>query len=155
VQHHANYQEAQDIVHCKHHALRFLMYSAHVQAFQNSLCFKNATLFSIYVIIGHVLAGYFIWRVSMPLIDELFKLQGQEEKPASEDRLVMLCDGIFAIAITLLVLDIKVPLIPPQDLVNGKAQTDLHQNIVAILHQIIIYLITFFIVASYWNGHRR
>src|SRR5581483_11114054 len=117
--------------------------------------FKNATLFSIYVIIGHVLAGYFIWRVSMPLIDELFKLQGQEEKPASEDRLVMLCDGIFAIAITLLVLDIKVPLIPPQDLVNGKAQTDLHQNIVAILHQIIIYLITFFIVASYWNGHRR
>ena len=30
------------------------------------------------------------------------------EKTPSEDRLVMLCDGIFAIAITLLVIDIGI-----------------------------------------------
>jgi uncharacterized membrane protein len=40
-----------------------------------------------------------------------------KEKAPSEDRLIMLCDGVFAIAMTLLVLEIKLPanasLLPP------------------------------------------
>jgi uncharacterized membrane protein len=122
----------------------------------NAESLKKATLSSFYVIIGTVLAGYFIWRVSMPRIDKLLKLQDQEEKPPSEDRLVILCDGIFAIAITLLVLDIKVPPFSALALHDvNQATIEIHDNIRNMLPQIMFYLITFFIIASYWNGHRR
>lgn len=61
-----------------------------------------------------------------------------------DDRLIMLCDGVFAIAMTLLVLDIKL------DLKDG-----IDAAISALLGKILIYIVTFFIIASYWTRHRR
>jgi uncharacterized membrane protein len=68
-------------------------------------------------------------------------------KPGQEkvdDRLIMLCDGVFAIAITLLVLDINL------DLKDG-----IDAAINALFGKILIYIVTFFIIASYWTAHRR
>src|SRR5258708_35604606 len=66
-------------------------------------------------------------------------------KPPSEDRLIMLCDGVFAIAITLLVLDIRLP----DDLAH------FYNNLHELLIKIMFYFITFLVIAGYWIMHRR
>lgn len=70
-----------------------------------------------------------------------------EEKTPNEDRLVMLCDGVFAIAVTLLVLDIGIP----AGLSSAKQIEDALQELIA---PGIIYLMTFLIIAVYWRFHR-
>lgn len=68
-----------------------------------------------------------------------------QEKSASEDRLIMLCDGVFAIAITLLVLDIRLP--------DDAAQFS--ANLPGFLRKILFYFLTFMVIAGYWVVHRR
>ncbi|EFH84364.1 TMEM175 family protein [Ktedonobacter racemifer] len=70
-----------------------------------------------------------------------------EEKSLGFDRLIMLCDGIFAIAMTLLVLDIKLP--------EGVQAGALHEELGNLLTKSIFYLITFITVAGYWVSHRQ
>src|SRR5437899_8182022 len=70
-----------------------------------------------------------------------------EEKSLGFDRLIMLCDGIFAIAMTLLVLDIKLP--------EGLQARALHDELGNLLTKSIYYLITFITVAGYWVSHRQ
>ncbi len=74
--------------------------------------------------------------------------QKQLEKFSAEDRLIMLCDGIFAIAITLLVINIKLPSGLTEDKFNGALRTQLFS-------QVLFYLITFLVIAGYWSEHRR
>ena len=69
------------------------------------------------------------------------------EENASEDRIVLLCDGVFAIAITLLVLDIRLP--------DKLAAADIKQALQDLLARTIMYLITFAVLAIYWFNHRR
>jgi len=64
-----------------------------------------------------------------------------------QDRIVMLSDGVFAIAITLLVLDIRVP--------NGVNISDVYAIGRSLLPHFIGYTISFIVIASYWLGHRR
>jgi uncharacterized membrane protein len=77
----------------------------------------------------------------------------QDEKTPNEDRLVMLCDGIFAIAATLLILGIG---INPGSF--GPTTDDLTTAVNAALPQLIgpciSYLVTFLIIAFYWRTHR-
>ncbi len=68
--------------------------------------------------------------------------KGQEKL---DERLIMLCDGVFAIAMTLLVLDIKL------DVQGG----DINAALGALSDKIIVYIITFFVIAGYWNEHRQ
>jgi uncharacterized membrane protein len=67
--------------------------------------------------------------------------QGQEKV---DERLIMLCDGVFAIAMTLLVLDISL------DLKDG-----IDAAIKELLGKILIYIVTFFVIANYWSIHRK
>jgi uncharacterized membrane protein len=90
-------------------------------------------------------------RPSRISLENFFGKPVQEETTPGEDRLVMLCDGIFAIAITLLVLDIRLPPIPES---AHDPASFVHDSIMNLLPKIIIYLITFFIIAQYWQGHR-
>ena len=68
--------------------------------------------------------------------------KGQEKL---DERLNMLCDGVFAIAMTLLVLDIKLDL--QGDNINAALG--------AFSDKFIIYIISFFVIAGYWNEHRQ
>lgn len=79
-----------------------------------------------------------------------FKQFIPEEKTASEDRLIMLCDGVFAIAMTLLVLDIGSNF--SQDLSSSGGISYALNNLVS---PTISYLVTFLIIAMYWRGHRN
>jgi uncharacterized membrane protein len=75
------------------------------------------------------------------------KVRQQEQTILGEDRLLVLCDGVFAIAATLLVLDIK---LPPN--ISNEAQ--FNQQLGALLSQVFIYVITFVVIAGYWTQHR-
>jgi len=64
----------------------------------------------------------------------------------SLQRLIVLSDAVFAIAMTLLALELR----PPADW-DGTAPG----LFTAMRTSLIAYAISFFVVAAYWNGHRR
>jgi uncharacterized membrane protein len=64
----------------------------------------------------------------------------------NKQRLEAFSDGVFAIVITLLILDIRIPVVRP---------TDLGAALVDILPQILTYILSFFIVGLYWHLHHQ
>jgi uncharacterized membrane protein len=62
----------------------------------------------------------------------------------NKQRLEAFSDGVFAIVITLLILDIKIPNVSPAELPAG---------LVKILPQLLTYVLSFFIVGLYWYFH--
>jgi uncharacterized membrane protein len=65
-------------------------------------------------------------------------------------RLLTLADGIFAISMTLLSLDLKIP-----DLGGHPTDAMLRQQLAANSASYLSYLLTFYVVAGYWVRHRR
>ncbi len=65
-----------------------------------------------------------------------------------KSRIEMLSDGVFAIVITLLVLDIKLPLLP--EISND---TVLKNGLIKILPNIIAYILSFCIIGIFWTAH--
>lgn len=61
-------------------------------------------------------------------------------------RLEAFSDGVFAIVITLLILDIKIPDVPPQILSAA---------LIRLLPQLLTYFMSFFIVGLYWHLHHQ
>ena len=66
------------------------------------------------------------------------------------DRLLALSDGVIAIAITLLVLDISVPQVSP-----GSTVTVLQTLVTTQWPEFFAYLLSFLVVGFYWVLHRR
>jgi len=65
-------------------------------------------------------------------------------------RLDALCDGVFSIVLTLLVLELKLP--------EGSTPQDLAEVITELKHllpSLYSYLISFFVIASYWELHHK
>ena len=75
----------------------------------------------------------------MPILDK---------RGLAKDRIEALADGIFAVAMTLLVLDIKSP-------ENREFETaaDLVNYLVALEHSFAMYAISFFVLAIFWIWH--
>jgi uncharacterized membrane protein len=67
-----------------------------------------------------------------------------------KDRIEALTDGIFAVAMTLLVLDVKLP-IEPADL-DGPG---LRAALVALLSKFESYVVSFAVLCVFWLGHHR
>ena len=67
----------------------------------------------------------------------------------THERLCALSDGVYAIALTLLVLDLKVPEVP--GITNPQLITDLLQQ----LPNFFAYIIGFFVVGFFWMNHHR
>src|SRR5260370_38420709 len=66
----------------------------------------------------------------------------------SRNRIEALADGVFAVAMTLLVLDIKVP-----ELQSPLATAELPLKLLALWPKFLSYLISFVILGVYWMGH--
>lgn len=64
----------------------------------------------------------------------------------NKGRLEAFSDGVFAIVITLLILDIKIPAVQPPELPAA---------LVNILPQLLVYILSFFIVGLYWHLHHQ
>ena len=67
----------------------------------------------------------------------------------SVERLAALSDGIFAVAMTLLVLDLHTPL---KDAIHS--ERDLWAALAAMSPQLITYLISFLTLGIFWNGQQ-
>lgn len=67
----------------------------------------------------------------------------------TRDRLCAISDGVYAFALTLLVLDLKVPEVP--GIANPQLATDLFQQ----LPNFFAYVISFSVVAFFWTNHHR
>ncbi|HZB11284.1 MAG TPA: TMEM175 family protein [Rubrobacter sp.] len=63
------------------------------------------------------------------------------------DRLMALTDGVFAIAITILVLDLRVP--------RDIAPRELSAHIADLIPEFISYAISFAVIAIYWRAQRE
>ncbi len=70
-----------------------------------------------------------------------------EEKSPREDRIVVLSDGVFAIAMTLLILDIRLPV--------GLPHAKFQDALVLLIPNFISYVISFIMIGTYWGVHRR
>ena len=68
------------------------------------------------------------------------------DKPGNE-RLITLCDGVFAIAITLLVFDFKLP--------DNASGSQYQQAMANLLNECLLFIVTFVVIATYWLSHRR
>jgi TMEM175 potassium channel family protein len=62
------------------------------------------------------------------------------------ERLTFLVDGVFAITLTLLVLELR----PPEEGVSSLAQ-----GLIAMLPRLYIYFIAFYSIANHWVIHQR
>jgi len=67
-----------------------------------------------------------------------------------KDKIMAFTDGIFAIAITLLVLEIRLPEIPLHEI-----DTVFVQSLVSISPAAFGFTFSFFIIASYWLSYHR
>jgi uncharacterized membrane protein len=83
-----------------------------------------------------------------------------ESRSASEredlpgiDRLLTLTDGVVAIAITLLVLQLKVP--PLSEVTNPDSAAELAAALGRDSDQLTSYVISFYVVAQFWLVHHR
>jgi uncharacterized membrane protein len=70
------------------------------------------------------------------------------ETASSPERLVMFSDGVFAIAITLLVLDIRLPELPAR--ADSAALT---AALLSIMPKIAAYTLSFLVVGEFWRLH--
>src|SRR5262245_25853295 len=67
-----------------------------------------------------------------------------DEKETSTQRLEALSDGVFAVAMTLLILDIKVPDVDP-----GR----LWPSLLLLAPHLMAFALSFLIVTFYWTAH--
>ncbi len=65
-------------------------------------------------------------------------------------RVLALTDGVFAIAATLLVIDLAVPA-----LASGATSADLWNALTGESHIFLAYLLSFFILGIWWSAHHR
>ncbi len=66
------------------------------------------------------------------------------------DRIVNFSDAVFAIVITLLVLDVRVPQIHP-----ALVSQELPGRILDLSPKFLSYVISFLVIAIYWQAHHR
>ncbi len=69
---------------------------------------------------------------------------------AGLERLITFSDGVFAIAITLLVLDIRLPAAA-----NSYNNEQLLSGLLGIWHKYLAYVISFLVIGSFWISHHR
>lgn len=70
--------------------------------------------------------------------------------PIPRHRLDALADGVYAIAVTLLVLELKLPPLP-----EGADDAALLQALLALLPKVMLWLLSFVVAALFWLGSAR
>ncbi len=69
----------------------------------------------------------------------------------SKHRIEALTDGIFAVAMTLLVIELKIP-----EALHGSGETALQHQLLVLIPKYIAWIISFFVLAIFWlSSHRQ
>ncbi|MCX2573141.1 TMEM175 family protein [Pedobacter sandarakinus] len=66
------------------------------------------------------------------------------------ERMILFTDAVFAIAITLLIIEIKAP-----EIHHGMTNTEMLAQLLALTPKFIGFIISFFVIAIYWRSHHR
>jgi len=74
----------------------------------------------------------------------------QDESVFPKERLAALCDGIFAITMTLMILDLKAPGNIPKNLINEELPGALYN----LLPAFEAYIVSFIVLAIFWARHQ-
>jgi uncharacterized membrane protein len=80
----------------------------------------------------------------------MFKKLKVSEHSSATERLVAFSDGVFAIAITLLILEIRLPELPA---INSEA--DLQNALWSLLPKFLAYVFSFLMIGQYWQLHQH
>jgi uncharacterized membrane protein len=78
-------------------------------------------------------------------------LHNELKKEFQLERMILFSDAVFAIAITLLVIEMKVPEIA-KDVVS---EEKLVESLFHLIPKFIGFLVSFFIIGLYWTVHHR
>lgn len=78
-------------------------------------------------------------------------LHNELKKEFQLERLILFSDAVFAIAITLLVIEIKVPLIPKSEVTDHRVLEQLGE----LIPKFFGFIISFLIIGNYWIVHHR
>jgi uncharacterized membrane protein len=78
-------------------------------------------------------------------------LQNELKKEFQVERMILFSDAVFAIAITLLVIDLKIPDVEKKFITETKLVNALAQ----LIPQFISFLFSFFIIGLFWIVHHR
>lgn len=78
-------------------------------------------------------------------------LEKELKKEFQLERMILFSDAVFAIAITLLVIEIKVPEIPKLEVTESK----LLESLEHMIPKFVGFIISFFIIGLYWTIHHR
>lgn len=70
-----------------------------------------------------------------------------EDSGDDTERLVFFSDAVFAIAMTLLIIDVKVP--------EANNPQELWRNLALLAPNLISFAISFFVIGTYWRVHHR
>lgn len=73
-----------------------------------------------------------------------------EARDAGLERILFLSDGVFAIAITLLVIDLRLP-----DLAAGASAAAFTEALLELGPKVVAYLLSFAVIGLYWLAHWR
>lgn len=74
----------------------------------------------------------------------------EDRKQFQIERIILFSDAVFAIAITLLVIEIKVP-----ELKEPVAYSELIHSLWEKLRDILAYLLSFAVIGQFWSNHHR
>ena len=66
------------------------------------------------------------------------------------ERIVFFSDAVFAIAITLLIIEVKVPHLPAE-----LPESEVWRELIKLVPQLIGYFTSFLVIGAYWVGHHR
>ncbi|KQS41693.1 TMEM175 family protein [Pedobacter sp. Leaf194] len=66
------------------------------------------------------------------------------------ERMILFTDAVFAIAITLLIIEIKAP-----EIHHGMTNAEMINQLLNLVPKFIGFIISFFVIAIYWRSHHR
>lgn len=73
-----------------------------------------------------------------------------ERKDFQVDRIILFSDAVFAIAITLLIIEIK-----PPEIHHGYSTELILEQLHGLVPKFVAFFISFFVIAIYWRSHHR